>query len=68
MDIVTRKKLRKNSVYSLCRNSFASLWNFFESKTHDAGVTKSLHLEDDGLFVMEVPVRFSENNFLRGRW
>ena len=43
MDIVTRKKLRKNYVYSICQNSFASLWNFFESKTYDAGVKLQNH-------------------------
>ena len=58
MDIVTRKKLRENYMHYICWNSFASLWNFFESNTHDAGVTKSLHLGDHRLFVMEVPVRF----------
>ena len=52
------KKIRENYVHYICWNSFASLRNFFESKTHDAGVTKSLHLGDDRLFVVEVPVRF----------
>lgn len=63
--LLPAKKFFKK-VYSLCRNSFASWWNFFESKTHDAGVTKSLHLGDDRLFVMEVPVRFSENKSCGG--
>ena len=36
MDIVTRRKLRKNCKYSICRNSFAPLWNFFFFWVKDA--------------------------------